>query len=219
MTIATYADLTAAVPNWLRRADLAAMAPDFIMLAEREMDRTLRTALQLGRQTMTIDAEFVDAPATLRRVRSFRLTSGGGGALREVTPEQMAKQKAGAQALTGEPAWFTVIGAQIGFWPVPDGAYDAEIELQAGIVPLSDENPTNWILADHPDAYLFGALAAGAAYAKNDERAAVFQAQFERVLGDIQESLRTSYDRTLQVDLGLRRGPTNLTFNDLTGEA
>lgn len=217
MTIATYADLTAAVPNWLRRADLTAMVPDFIMLAEREMDRTLRTALQLGRQTMTIDAEFVDAPATLRMVRSFRLTSGG-GALREVTPEQMAKKKNG-QTLTGAPEWFTVIGGQIEFWPVPGSAYGAEIEMQAGITPLSDENPTNWILSSHPDAYLFGALAAGAAYAKNDERAAVFQAQFERVLGDIQESLRTSYDRTLQIDLGLRRQPTSLTFNDLTGDA
>lgn len=216
MTIATYGDLKTAVPNWLRRADLAAMAPDFIMLAEREMDRVLRTTLQLGRQAITIDAEFIAAPAGLRMVRSFRLTSGSGRALREVTPEQMAK-KAGAQALAGEPRWFTVIGSQLAFWPAPDRAYDAAIELQAGIVPLSDASPTNWILGGHPDAYLFGALAAGAAYAKNDERAAVYQAQFERVLGDIQEALRTSYDRPLRLDAGLRTG--GRAFTTMTGDA
>jgi hypothetical protein len=214
MTIATYSDLKAAVPNWLRRADLAAMAPDFIMLAEREMDRTLRTALQLGQQSLTIDAEFVAAPASFRMVRSLRLTSGR--TLREATPEQMAAKKAVAQSLTGAPRWFTVIGSQIEVWPVPDKAYAATAELQAGITPLSDANPTNWILEGHPDAYLFGALAAGAAYVKNDERAAAFQAQFERVLGDIQEALRTSYDRTLRTDPELQ--PAGAAFNPQTGD-
>jgi hypothetical protein len=216
MTIATYSDLKAAVPNWLRRADLAAMAPDFIMLAEREMDRTLRTALQLGQQALTIDAEFIAAPAGLRMVRSLRLTSGSGRVLREATPEQMAGKKATTQSLTGPPRWFAVIGAQIEVWPVPDKAYAAMAELQASITPLSDANPTNWILQDHPDAYLFGALAAGAAYVKNDERAAAFQAQFERVLGDIQEALRTSYDRTLRTDPELQ--PAGAAFNPLTGD-
>jgi uncharacterized protein YfiM (DUF2279 family) len=216
MTIATYSDLKAAVPNWLRRADLAGMAADFIMLAEREMDRTLRTALQLGQQSLTIDAEFIAAPAGLRMVRSLRLTSSAGRVLREVTPEQMAKQKASAAGLTGAPRSFTVIGAQIEVWPVPDKAYAATAELQAGITPLSDDNPTNWILASHPDAYLFGALAAGAAYAKNDERAAAFQAQFERVLGDIQEALRTSYDRTLRTEPELQ--PAGGAFNPQTGD-
>jgi hypothetical protein len=217
MTLASYSDLKAAVPNWLRRADLTAVVPDFIVLAEREMDRTLRTALQLGEQTLTIDAEFIAAPAGLRMVRSFRLTSGGGGRLlHEAAPEQMAKRKAAPQGLTGEPRWFTVIGAQIEFWPVPDRAYDAVLELQVGIAPLSDDNQTNWILASHPDAYLFGALAAAAAYAKNDERAAAYQAQFERVLGDIQEALRTSYDRTLRVDAGLQ--PARASFNSSTGD-
>jgi hypothetical protein len=216
MTIASYDDLKAAVPNWLRRADLAGMVPDFIMLAEREMDRTLRTALQLGEQAVTIDAEFIAAPAVFRMVRSFRLTSGSGRALREVTPEQMAKKKAAEPGQTGEPRWFTVIGPQIGFWPIPDTPYAAAAELQAGIAPLSDANPTNWILEGHPDAYLFGALAAGAAYAKNDERAAAYQAQFERVLGDIQESLRTTYDRALRLDPGLQSGAS--AFNAMTGD-
>lgn len=213
MTIATYSDLKAAVPNWLRRADLAGLVPDFIMLAEREMDRTLRTALQLCELTVTVDGEFIAAPAGLRMVRGFRLTSGLSRVLREVTPEQMARRKAAPHMLQGSPREFTVIGAQIEFWPVPDRAYSAVVELQAGIVPLSDANPSNWILASHPDAYLFGALAAGAAYAKNDERAAAYQAQFERVLGDIQEALRTSYDRLLRTDAGLQ--PAGRAFNFL----
>lgn len=216
MTIATYSDLKAAVPNWLRRADLAAMAPDFIMLAEREMDRVLRTALQLAQQSLTIDAEFIAAPASFRMVRGIRLTSGGSRALLEVTPEQMLKKKAAARVLTAAPRWFTVIGAQIELWPVPDKAYAATVELQAGIVPLSDDSPTNWILTGHPDAYLFGALAAGAAYAKNDDRAAAFQAQFERVLGDIQEALRTSYDRTLRTEPELQTA--GRAFNPLIGD-
>jgi hypothetical protein len=131
----------------------------------------------------------------------------------------MAGRKAAAQALTGQPRWFTVVGAQIELWPIPDRAYAAVIELQVGVTPLSDANPSNWILQDHPDAYLFGALAAGAAYAKNDDRAALFQAQFERVLGDIQEALRTSYDRTLRADAALQARPGGRAFNTLNGDA
>jgi hypothetical protein len=217
MTIATYSDLKAAVPNWLRRADLAVLVPDFIMLAEREMDRTLRTAIQLGEVTVAIDAEFIAAPAGFRLVRGFRLTGGAGGLLREVTPEQMVQRKAAPFARAAQPREFTVIGSQIEFWPAPDRAYSAVVELQASLVPLSEANPTNWILSAHPDAYLFGALAAGAAYAKNDERAAAYQAQFERVLGDIQEGLRTSYDRILRLDAGLQ--PGGRAFNLLNGDA
>jgi hypothetical protein len=216
MTIASYSDLVAAVPSWLRRADLAAMAPDFIMLAEREMDRVLRTALQLGEQSLTIDAEFIAAPAGFRMVRSLRLTSGSGRVLREATPEQMAARKAASHGLAGAPREFALVGAQIEVWPLPDRAYSAVAELQAGIAPLSDANPTNWILQGHPDAYLYGALAAGAAYAKNDDRAAAFQAQFERVLGDIQEAARISYDRTLRLDPGLQ--PSGRAFNAITGD-
>lgn len=203
MTIATYDDLKAAVPNWLRRTDLAEAIPDFVALAEADMNRELRTSWQLVKANGTLDAEFVGMPGSFRMMRSLRLTSGSGQQLREVTPEELARRKAVPQILVAEPREFAVIGGQLELWPVPDRAYAAAMEYQQGFLALSDGNPTNWILRDHPDAYLYGTLAAGSAYLKNDERAAGFQAQFLRVIGAIQEALRTSYDRTLRTDPAL----------------
>lgn len=217
MSFDTYADLQTAVASWLRRSDLTAQIPDFITLAESDMNRELKTARQLVEQPYTITGEFTALPTGFRQMRSLRLTSGTYRLLREVTPEQMAERKAVPSVLTSEPWEFTAIGAQLEFYPVPDQSYTAVMEFQAGFAPLSNANPTNWILTDHPDAYFYGALSAALAYVKNDDRAAAFQQQFMRVLGEVQHALRTSYDRTLRVDPGIRpRRPG--TFNILTGD-
>ena len=42
MALGTYSDLQAAVVGWSNRSDLAALIPDFIMLAEERMNRELR---------------------------------------------------------------------------------------------------------------------------------------------------------------------------------
>jgi hypothetical protein len=217
LPLATYSDLKAEVSGWLRRGDLAGEAPTFIALAEAVMNRELRTSLQLVTQAYVIDAEFTGRPAGFRMMRSLRLTSGSGRRLEEITPEQMAGRKAGQGELTGAPRMFSAVGAQLEFWPVPDQAYAATMQFQAGFVPLSDAAPANWILADHPDAYLFGALANATGYVKDDARAQGFDAVFRRALDEIQQALRTSYDRTLHADPALA-GRRHL-FNINTGDA
>lgn len=218
MALDTYANLQTSVINWLRRPDLTSQIPDFIVLAESDMNRELQTTWQLVKAAGVFDAEFVDLPPRFRQMRGLRLTSGTSRALREITPEQMNKCKAIPQVLSTEPREFTAINGQLELYPIPDQSYAYAMEYQQGFQPLSDDNPTNWILADHPDAYLYGALAAGSAYAKNDERSAGFQQQFMRVLGEIQRALRTSYDRTLRVDPALTRRHRGGSFNYLTGD-
>lgn len=215
MALDNYTDLQASVASWMRRSDLAAQIPDFIALAEAVMNRHLRTSLQLVTATMAIGAEFVDKPAGFRMMRSLRLTSGTGRKLVPIAPEQMAARKALPTVLSSAPQEFTAVGSQFEFYPVPDQAYSAEIQYQAVIPPLSAGNPTNWLLTDHPDCYLFGALAAGLAFVKSDQRAGEFQAQFEKSLDEVEAALRTNYDRTLRVEPGLQR---RSAFNILTGD-
>jgi hypothetical protein len=217
--LATYSDLQAEVGAWLRRSDLAGEIPTCIALAEAVMNRELRTCLQLVTQTYEINGAFVDKPVGFRMMRSLRLTSGAGRVLEEITPEQMAACKAGQGSLTAAPRFYTAVGPQLEFWPVPNETYAAIMQFQAGFTPLSDAAPSNWILADHPDAYLFGALANASGYVKNDERAQAFDQVFRRALDEIQEALRTTYDRTLGADpMLIRRGRLGGTFNFITGD-
>jgi hypothetical protein len=219
MALDNYADLQTTVGTWLRRSDLAAQIPDFIVLAEAQMNRTLRTSLQLVKQPYQITGELVNKPTGFRMMRSMRLAAGSCRHILEVTPEQMNELKATPAVLLAEPRRFAAVGLQFEFWPVPNQPYPAVIEFQSGFMPLSDANPINWILADHPDTYLTGALMSACAYLKDDERAQGFKSQFMATLADVQQALRTSYDRLLRSDPGImpRRGRRG-AFNILTGE-
>jgi hypothetical protein len=219
MALGTYSDLKASIATWLRRSDMTAVIPDLITLAERTMNRELKTSFQLVEAPFTIDAEFVDKPAGFMQMRALRLTQVGVvGPLDEWTVEQMSAAKATPAVLVSYPRRWSAIGSQFEFWPVPAGSYSAVITYQQGFTPLSDANPSNWILADHPDAYLYGSLTAGSAYAKNFDNAEVWKGEFTRVMDEIQQALRSSYDRKLRVDPALQRRPRDRTFNYLTGD-
>jgi hypothetical protein len=217
MAFTNYAALQASVAAWLRRSDLSTQIPDFVALAEANMNRILRTSKQLLHDDFLIDAEFVDLPLQFRMLRTLRLKSGTWRLLRQISPEEMAKRKAIPAVIVMEPREFVAVGAQLEFWPVPDRPYPARMDYQLQIPPLSSTAPVNWILTDHPDCYLFGALAAAYAFLKNDERAGVFQGQFVRAMGEMQASLRTSFDRTLRVDAGLRQR-FGSAFNWISGD-
>lgn len=200
MSLASYSDLKAAVARWLRRSDLSDVIPDLIVLAEATMNRELRTALQLVRQPFTITAELVTKPTGFRMMRALRLTDFPSTEVLEWTPEEMARNKAKPTQVQGFPRRYSAVGSQLEFWPYPDKQYQALITFQAGFTPLSDAHPVNWILADHPDAYLYGALSEGSAFAKNFDSASAWKDEFERVIGEIQHALVTTYDRKLRCD-------------------
>ena len=45
----------------------------------------------------------------------------------------------------------------------------------AKVTPLSDSAPTNWLLTESPEVYLFGALCEATPFIKEDERVALWQ--------------------------------------------
>ena len=51
-----------------------------------------------------------------------------------------------------------------------------------GRLALSDAQPTNGVLADYPDLYLFGALVEAAPYLRDADMLALFAARFDAAL-------------------------------------
>ena len=82
------------------------------------------------------------------------------------------------------------------FWP-PATASGPIANLKitvAGYLPaLSNSNPTNALLRDAPDLYLFGALAESAPYLQHDERVPVWEARLSAGV----KALRVSTERRL----------------------
>ena len=55
MALSTYSELKTSVADWLNRSDLTSAVPDFISLAEAQVERRLRTRQMIVRATATIE--------------------------------------------------------------------------------------------------------------------------------------------------------------------
>ena len=76
------------------------------------------------------------------------------------------------------------------FAPAPDGDYTVEIVYYQKIPALSATatNGVNWLLTDHPDAYLYGSLMHSAPYLQADERVGLWAGKYQQVIQQITSS-------------------------------
>jgi hypothetical protein len=189
MAISTYSDLKTAVASWLNRSDLTAVIPDFISLAEVHISRTQRAREMQASATANIDTQFFAAPADFLEVLSFRIVDGQGNGyqLIQATPAQISEALANSIQPT-IPRFFTLIGDQFQIWPIPDQQYVGTLVYSQRIPALSDANPTNWLLEQGPDVYLYGALMQAAPYLRDTEALTLWKALFDQAL----EAMRVS---------------------------
>lgn len=186
MAIATYSDLKTAVANWLNRSDLSAVIPDFISLAETHISRTQRAREMQASATANIDTQFFAVPADFLEVISFRIVDGQGNGyeLIQATPAQISEALATSTQPT-IPRFFTLIGDQFQIWPLPDQQYVGTLVYSQRIPVLSDTNPTNWLLEQAPDIYLYGALMQAGPYLRDTEALTMWKALFDQALEDL----------------------------------
>lgn len=200
MAITTYAELQAAAANWLVRADLAARTPEFIALAEARLNRVLRARLAeteatltgvVGARTAPLPAGFAEA-LSLWRVRA----DGSRQAMRYLEPSLLC-----AVSLRGEPQNWSVDGATVAFDRPLDQAYGFVLRMLAKF-QLTDAAPTNALLSDYPDAYLFATLCEAAPFLRDAELGQAYEAKLERTIGEINaKDARNRRPRTLPTDL------------------
>jgi hypothetical protein len=185
MAITTYAELQTSVANFLARDDLTAQIPDFIALAEARMGRELDTRSQIKRATAetSAGAEFIDLPTDLRKIQGIKVNSNPVKLLDYAT--QYDYYNLTPSNGTGTPSYYTVVGTAIGLRPIPDSVLTIEMIYSDDIDALSSTNTTNTILSRHPDAYLFGALAAASVFLMDDARAAQFDQVFSRTISEM----------------------------------
>ena len=75
MALTTYTELKASLADWLNRSDLTTVIPDFIRLAEAQMERQLRTRQMIVRATASFAAaaEYGTVPDDFLEVKSIKL--------------------------------------------------------------------------------------------------------------------------------------------------
>ena len=186
MALTTYTELKSSVADWLNRTDLTAVVPDFISLAEAQIERTLRTRQMIVRATASIDSEYSAVPSDFLETKSIKLNTNPVTALQFESVDALDTLKSTTYIAAGKPQYFGIVGGQIRVLPVPDSTYTAELIYYAKLTKLSDSVASNWLLSQAPDVYLYGALMQATPYLKDDARISVWAALYARGLEELQ---------------------------------
>lgn len=192
MAISTYSELQLAVADWLNRADLTTVIPNFITLAEAKMQRELRLREMITRSTATSSNEFVALPSDFLENLSLELDMTGLAAQPALTfigPLEAKTLK--ANKITNLPRYYTMIDGAFEILPAPAAATNYILTYYAKIPALSNTNTTNWLLTKAPDAYLYSSLLEAAPYLKDDQRISLWASAKQ----DVFESLRLESER------------------------
>ena len=187
MAINTYSTLQTAVANWLDRNDLTDRIPEFISLAEATFNRVLRLrAMETTVADATPSGSKEDAlPSGYLQMREIHLSTTPVVSLAYITPEIMYRIRAGSTS--GKPNSYTIVGDNILFGPTPDGAYDYSMTYYKAFDALSDSAPTNWLVLNAPDLYLYGTLLQAEPFLMNDERVPLWERGVRQVINDLQQ--------------------------------
>ena len=183
MAITTYAELKTAADNWLDHTLFTARVPEFIALFEATANRRLRVREQEASATLTPSSGSVALPADYLAWRRVTWMGSVRVELQYVHPSYL--QAAYPSSPSDVPRIFTIEGSTLKVRPVNNTPL--EFEYFQKIAALSDSASSNWLLAAHPDLYLFGALVEAEMFGVNDERAPLWKARRDEIFDEIEK--------------------------------
>ena len=207
MAIGTYADLKAAIGTWLARsgdASITAAATDFITLLESRLNRwqpALRVAEVDTTLTGTPGSRFIALPSDFLEPISLHRTTGGD------IYEPMRAFIPGTEALdtdAGIPMAWGIDGTNVVLGCPEETADTFTFRYRQKFSLGPDDDDTNWLLTQHPDAYLFGSLVEAAAFMKTAGQAQLWNQRFIEAMDEVTtQEARSKSIAPLRVDSAL----------------
>lgn len=178
-----YDNLVKEIIDYSHRGDMGTRIDTFIQLAENAMYSNGAQPLKVRSMeivsTTAVAGQYVELPPDFESARSVRLVTGdNSGELTYQAPEQLFKKP-----VTGKPLFYTIVGNEIQFGRVPDSDYTLEMQYFRKAAPLTQANQTNEILTNHPQVYLYGALAMLFGFTQDSEQEASYAQKFIGAIG------------------------------------
>lgn len=186
MALSTYTELKASLADWLNRSDLTSVIPDFISLAEAQIERQLRTRQMIIRANANFTTEYGAVPDDFLEVKTIKLNTNPVTSLQFETIDSLDSMSNTTYLSSGKPLYFSIVGGQIRLLPIPDTTYESELVYYAKLTKLSESVATNWLLTGSPDVYLYGSLLQAAPYLQDDARISVWSSLYLAGLDQLQ---------------------------------
>jgi hypothetical protein len=184
MAFDTYPTLQAFIVRTAMRSgdtEFAADVPNFIILCEKRINRTLRIGGMEKTATLTADSSgVITLPDDYLEYRSLSSGVFGYDALDMVDPDA----EVGRYNYGGIGQKFSISGNLLQTYPAANGGIT--LTYFAKVPALSDAAPTNWLLTKAPELYLYGSLLEAAPYMEDDARAAVWKTYYDTAFADLE---------------------------------
>lgn len=172
MSFENYGALKEEIRSFLwDRADIVERIPSFVKLAETEANRLLKTREMNATQRFTYSSDTTAIPCDGGNIYSVTLNGDDIGPKRDldyVSPEQFAS--IAPHGLDARPRFYTVQNGRIMFAPQGSAGATGVILYDGAFCPLKHDKDCNWLLHEHPDIYLCGALKWGKAWLISDDQ-------------------------------------------------
>lgn len=185
MPITTYAELQTSIAEFLNRDDLTAKIPDFITLAEAQMNAELRHWRMEKRATAEMDTQYTALPQDFIQPVRFIITGSQVSSLSQTDSKTIADLRAANNNASGRPTEYSIMDGAIEAFPTPDTTYTLELLYFKTLDPLNNVTTSNWVLEYYPNAYLYGALLHSAPYLMEDQRINTWGAFYRKAIDDI----------------------------------
>jgi hypothetical protein len=204
MALTNYTGLKASIADFLNRDDLTSVIPDFVALAEAQINRDVRHWRMEARSSGQQDPadEYMQIPADWVETIRLHLTGTGTSVVNLVSRDAMADKRAAQENAAGTPRMYTHANGQFQLFPTPDATTNFEL-LYYQKIPSLITNTDNWLLLEAPDVYLYGALLHSAPYLAEDARLAVwaqlYSAAIQRLNQTSEDAMFSGSGLTLKV--------------------
>lgn len=200
MAITTYAQLVTALDGadgYLHRTDLTAKIPDFIRLAESEINSDLKTLLMETETTLTasIGSRLMAVPTRFGKPLALWCTTDSPRVeMIYRTPEDLP--------VTGDNApsdFYTIDGAYVATENPADSAHTYTLRY----LPVFDiaTTLTNTVLTNWPKIYVFGALLQSVAWTRDLAQQGYWQSEYDKAIDKAMiDTNATKSKQTLRCD-------------------
>lgn len=179
MSLSNRTELLEAMADWLNRVgspEVAARAPDFITLCEARLNRDPNFLVRqmVKRATANLSEGYLTLPSDFRQAMQVQVNvpNGKPRPLHYVNRDQADEYN--ADTTLKAPVYFTITGSELEVVPYTEAELEVELAYYAKVPALTEAAPTNWLLAEWPDIYLYGSLIHSAPYLRDDERVGVW---------------------------------------------
>lgn len=189
MSLDTYENLKLEIADYLNRKELADNISTFIQLAESKINRDLRLReqeqLSYTEYNTTATSPFIAVPSKYIEFLTLKikLTSESDDNYEPLQYLEPARIQEEYRA-SGEPEYYTLRN-QLELNCLPANNYTLRMHYIKSWDIASDL--TNWLLTNHPDVYLFGALANAMPFLKNDKRIPTWTAAWTEAMAALNE--------------------------------